>query len=449
MTWLHDRTKDLLSRIDEAKAKRAFPFFREFENVGSRVKVGNGSFINFTSNDYLGLSQDKRLIQEAVEATEHYGTGLGSARPQATTKEHLELERRLAQWMGRQSCTVFTTGYQSIVGTISPFLDDDVTIILDRLNHASIMDAMLLGQGEHPDLEVRLFKHNNMKSLDKVLKSAANDKKMVVVEGLYSVDGDFGKLDDIVDLCKQHGAVLVVDDAHGLGTLGPTGRGVAEKFGVLDEIDLILGTFSKSFGGVGGFSLGDRELMDYIKLSARAFMFSASLPVSQVVAATKALDIIENEPEHRNRLRDNAQFFRDGLVELGFDLGQSHTHITPIMIRDEVKTLTFGAYLFYGGEIIMMPFVAPGVPPGTERLRCNVTSSHTRSEMGYALEALAKIGHMLEVIPVETRTPASDLQRGLWLAEHKLRGLRQGGLRFVAAELDRAREKFQQWQRGY
>lgn len=449
MTWLHERTRDLLARVDEAKSKKAFPFFKAFENVGSRVKVGAGSFINFTSNDYLGLSQDKRLIKAMVEATEHYGTGLGSARPQATTTQHLELEGRLARWLGRQSCTVFTTGYQSLVGTIVPFLDDDVTIILDRLNHASIMDSMMLGLGEHPDLEVRLFKHNNMKSLQKVLKTAQNDKKLVVVEGLYSVDGDYGKLDDIVDLCKKHDARLVVDDAHGLGTLGPTGRGVAEKFGVLDEVDLLIGTFSKSFGGVGGFSLGDRELMDYIKLSARAFMFSASAPVGQITAATKALDIIETEPEHRERLAENAKFFRDGLVELGFDLGPSETHITPIMIRDEVKTLTFGAYLYHGGSVIMMPFIAPGVPPGTERLRCNVTSAHTKSEMGYALEALAKIGHMLEVIPVETRTPASDLQRGLWYAEHKLRSLRQGGLSFVAAELERAREKLELWQRGY
>lgn len=449
MTWLHDKTTELLKRVNEAKSKKAFPFFRAFENVGSRVKVGSNSYINFTSNDYLGLSQDKRLIKAAIEATEQYGTGLGSARPQATTVQHLELERRLASWLDRQACCVFTTGYQSIVGTLVPFLDDDVTIILDRLNHASIMDAMMLGLGEHPDLEVRLFKHNRMKSLEKVLKSAANDKKLVVVEGLYSVDGDYGLLDDIVDLCRKYDARLVVDDAHGLGTLGPTGRGVGEKFGVLDEIDLLIGTFSKSFGGVGGFSLGDRDLIDYIKLSARAFMFSASLPVSQVVAATKALDIIETEPHHRATLKENAEFFRAGLVELGFDLGPSETHITPIMIRDEVKTLTFGAYLYYGGDTIMMPFVAPGVPPGTERLRCNVTSAHTRSEMGYTLEALAKIGHMLELIPQETRTPATDLQRGLWLAEHKIRSFRQGGLRFVASELDRAREKLASWQRGY
>jgi glycine C-acetyltransferase len=311
------------------------------------------------------------------------------------------------------------------------------------------MDAMMMGLGEHPDLEVRLFKHNNMKSLDSVLGSAQHEKKMVVVEGLYSVDGDFGKLDDIVDLCRKHGAVLVVDDAHGLGTLGPSGRGVGERCGVLDHIDLLIGTFSKSFGGVGGFTLGDRALIDYMKLSARAFMFSASLPVSQVAAATVALDIIEADPGPRIRLQENAAFFRAGLAELGFDLGPSETHITPIMIRDEVKTLTFGAYLFHGGDVIMMPFVAPGVPPGTERLRCNVSAAHTRAEMGYALEALAKIGHMLEVIPSDTHTAASDVQRGIWLARHKLQGLRQGGLRFLAAELERQRERLQQWQRGY
>lgn len=449
MSWIHDTTTELLNRADEAKANRAFPFFREFENIGSRVKVGDGSYINFTSNDYLGLSQDKRLIKVACDATQKYGTGLGSARLQATTTEHHELENRLARWLGAEAGAVFTTGYSGVVASIAPFLDDDVTIILDRLNHACIMDGMLVGLGEHPDMEVRLFKHNNMKSLEKVLKSSQNEKKMIVVEGLYSVDGDYGKLDQIVELAKKYNAVTIVDDAHGVGSLGPTGRGVAEKFGVLRDVDILIGTFSKSFGGVGGFCVGDQALIDFIKLSARQFMFTASLPVSQVVAATEALNIIESEPEHRQKLVENATFFREGLVDLGFDLGDSETHITPIMVRDELKTLTFGAYLFHGGDTIMMPFIAPGVPPGTERLRCNVTASHSKAEMGYCLEALAKIGHMLEVIPANTRAKASNLERGMWLAEHKLQGLRQGGFKFLSSELKAARERLATWQRGY
>lgn len=449
MSWLHDKTSELLTRIDEAKRNKAFPFFRPLENVGARVKVEGGSYINFTSNDYLGLSRDKRLIKAAVAGMHDYGTGLGSARPQATSVRHRELEERLAKWMGFEACANFTTGYQALVGTLSTFLDDDTTVILDRLNHASIMDGVLLAKGQHPDLEVRFFPHNRMKGLRKALETAEHAKKMVVVEGLYSVDGDLGKLDEIVELCREFDAVLVVDDAHGLGTLGATGRGVGELYGVLEHIDLLIGTFSKSFGGVGGFVLGDRVLIDYMKLTARAFMFSASLPVAQVDAALAALDIIESDFSYMRRLAENQEFFRSGLLELGFDLGESTTHITPIFINDEIKTLTFGAYLFHGAEVIMMPFVAPGVPRGHERLRCNVSAAHTKAEMGYTLEALAQIGQMLEVIPAGRKTRASEVQRGLWFAEHKLRGLQNGGVDYLAREFGEASKKFAAWRRGY
>lgn len=449
MTWLHDKTHELLKRVREAQDKRAFPFFRPMGNVGSRVQIQQKSCINFTSNDYLGLSQDKRLIAAATAGTEQFGTGLGSGRPQATSVRHETLEERLAQWLGREAACVFTTGYQASVGSISAFLDNECTVVLDRLSHASIMDGVFLAQGQYPDLELRTFKHNNMKALEKVLKTAEHGKIMVVVEGLYSVDGDFGRLADTVDLCRKYGAVVVVDDAHGLGTMGRTGRGVAEMQGVLSEVDLLLGTFSKSFGGIGGFVVGDAALVDYIRLSARSFLYSAALPVTQVESALAALDIIENDYSLMRRLEENRDFFRASLLELGFDLGPSETHITPIFVRDEIKTLTFGAYLFHGGDVMMMPFLSPGVPPGTERLRCNVTAAHSKAEMGYALEALAQVGAMLEVIEPRRVTSAPVWQKGLWLAEHKLRSLRQGGLPYAVGEIEEVRRKIQQWQRGY
>jgi glycine C-acetyltransferase len=448
VSWLHEKTKDLLGKVDELKRNKAYPFFRPQENVGPRVKVGAGSYINFTSNDYLGLSRDPRVMRAGIRGIVEFGTGLGSARPQATSIRHDELERRLARWLGYQACVTFTTGYQSLVGTLSAFLDDDVTLVLDRLSHASIMEGMLLARGEHPELEVRFFKHNNMAQLRKCLETAEHDRKMVAVEGYYSVDGDLGRIDEIVALCREHGAVLMVDDAHGLGALGPTGRGVGELFGVKGEIDILIGTFSKSFGGIGGFVCADQDLIDYMKLKARSFMFSATLPVAQVEAAMAALEIIETEPEHLRRLRENGEFFRRGLVDLGFDLGASVGHITPIMLRDQLLTLKFGAYLFHGGEILMMPFISPGVPPGTERLRCNITAAHERSEMAYALEALAKIGEMLDVLPKGARTQASDLQRGLWFARHKLRGLRNAGLPFLRKELSAAGKKASAWLGG-
>jgi 8-amino-7-oxononanoate synthase len=439
LSWLHETSAEILGRIEEAKEAKAWPFFRPQENVGARVKVGNGSYVNFTSNDYLGLSRDPRVMKAGMKGILDYGTGLGSARPQATSVRHEELERRLASWLGYEACMTFTTGYQSLVGTLSAFLDDDVTLILDRLCHASIIEGMFLARGEHPDMEVRFFKHNRMKLLEKCLRTSEYDKKMVVAEGYYSVDGDMGPIDEMADLCRKYGAVLVVDDAHGLGALGPTGRGVGEIFGV--QADILIGTFSKAFGGIGGFVCGDRDLIDYLMLTARAFMFSATLPVSQVEAAIAALDIIETEPQHLRRLHANGDFFRAGLQDLGYDLGDSQGHITPIYLRDEMLTMKFGAYLFHGGDIMMMPFISPGVPPGTERLRCNITASHTRSEMSYALEALAKIGPMLDVLPEGSATRANDLQRFAWLAQHKFRGVQNAGVPYLVNEVTEGAKK--------
>jgi glycine C-acetyltransferase len=399
--------------------------------------VGSGSYLNFQSNDYLGLSQDPRLIRRAIAGTKKFGTGLGSARPQATTIRHEHLERRLAAWTGKQACSVFTTGYQALFGSLQAFSDDDTTLVLDRLCHASIIDGMLVAQGQNPDLEVRFFKHNDVRSLDKALGGANNANKLIVVEGLYSVDGDLTPLPDVVEVARKHGAAILLDDAHGLGTLGPTGRGVAELHGLLGEIDLLIGTFSKSFGAIGGFVCADQVLIDYLKLTARSFMFSASLPLAQVEAATAALDIMQSDPGVFRRLADNGRFFREGLRELGLDIAEASTHLTPIFLRDEILTLKFGAYLFYGAGIMMMPFVAPGVPKGTERLRCNVTAAHTKSDMGYTLEALQKIGTMLDVLPKSASTGAPNLRRASYYMGHKLRALRQGGPAFVMHEIDR------------
>ncbi|MBK6849631.1 MAG: aminotransferase class I/II-fold pyridoxal phosphate-dependent enzyme [Proteobacteria bacterium] len=445
MSWLHDKTTDFLALVQQAKDKQAFPFFRQFENIGPRVKVGRGSYINFTSNDYLGLSQHPSLIRRSIAGTARFGTSLGSSRLQATSVRHEALERRLAQWLGQEACAVFTTGYQALVGVLSSFLDGETTVVLDNLSHASILDGIFLAKGNHPELEVRFIKHNSVRGLRRVLGSAKHKKKLVVVEGLYSVDGDMAPLDEMVAVCREFDAPLMVDDAHGLGTLGPTGRGVGELKGVLGDIDILVGTFSKSFGAVGGFVCADRVLIDYLKLQARSFVYSASLPVGQVEAAMAALDIIERDHSYFRRLEDNAAFFRAGLRELGFDSGQGQAHVTPIMLGDEEKTLTFGAYLFHGAGVIMLPFVYPAVPKGAARLRCNVTAAHSRADMGYALEALAKIGKMLEVLPPTASTSTSDLQRALWLARTKLDGARNAGLGYVAHELGQAGQWVGRW----
>lgn len=439
MSWLHDQTREMNSRVEEAKAKKAFPFFRPFENIGPRVKIGGGSYVNFTSNDYLGLSQHPALIEAACAGTRKYGTGLGSARPQATTDRHLALEAALARWTGYQACAVFTTGYQSLVGVLQAFLDDETTVILDKLSHASIIDGVLMAQGKSPDMEVRFMKHNNVKQLDEMLASASNKKKMVVIEGLYSVDGDLAPLAQMVEVARKHDAVVVLDDAHGLGALGATGRGVCEVAGV-GRVDILIGTFSKSFGTVGGFVCADQPIIDYLKLSARGFLFSASLPLAQVEAAMAALRIIESRHDLFQKLADNARFFRAGLTELGFDLGESSTHISPIFIRDEMQTLTFGAYLFHAAEVVMMPFVAPGVARGQERLRCNVTAVHTEDQMGYTLEALAIIGKMIGVLRPDASTGISNARRIRYLISNKAVGLIKNGLPYLQHEIATMRE---------
>ncbi len=445
MSWLHEKTTEFLERVDEAKENRVYPFFRPFQNMGTRVKVGRKSYINFTSNDYLGLSQDPRLINRAVDAVRRYGTGLGSARPQATSDRHLNLEKRLADWLGFDACCIFTTGYQGMVGVLSIFPDDDTTLALDKLSHACLIDGAYLAQGPNPDLELRFFKHNSAKSLRRILSQSDKKQKMVVVEGLYSVDGDLCPLAEMIEVCREYDAVIVVDDAHGIGTLGPTGRGVAELQGVLGDIDILFGSFSKSFGGIGGFVLADTDIIEYLKLQARSFVYSASLPVAQIEAATTALDIIQSDRSYFRRLEHNRDFFRNGLLELGFNLGDSDTHITPIMVGEDIATLTAGAHLYHGAGVIMMPFIYPGVPLGKARLRCNVTAAHHESDMGYTLEALAVIGQNLDLIPKGSKTRATFFDKSRWVAQSKLRGIQNGGISHVAEEMTEAGTKLTEY----
>lgn len=446
MSWLHDRTRTFLDEVQQAKDLQAFPFFRPFQNIGPRVKIGRGSYINFTSNDYLGLSQHPELIRAAIKGVTAFGTGLGSSRLQATSVRHDALEQGLAKWLGYPSCAVFTTGYQALVGVLSTYLDNETTVILDNYSHASILDGTFLAKGNNPELEVRFFKHNSAKGLERVLSACKRSKKLVVVEGLYSVDGDFAPLDKFLEICRKYDAPLMVDDAHGLGTLGMTGRGVGEIYNVLPEIDILVGTFSKSFGGVGGFVLADRDIIDYMKLQAKSFVYSASLPVPQVEAALAALRIIESDYSYFRRLHDAARYFRQGLLDLGFDLGESdESHITPIMVGDERKALTFGAYLYHGAKVIMLPFIYPGVPKGKARLRCNVTASHSKADLGYTLEALSVIGQQLDIIPKGNKTKSKTWQKALWLAEGKMRGAKNAGIPFVLDELSETSTKVYDW----
>ncbi len=418
MSWLQEQTTELLGRIEEAKSLEVYPYFREFQKVGPRVWIDGKQFINFTSNDYLGLSQDKRLIEAAKRGAEEYGTGLGSSRIQATTDRHVELERRLAEWYGFPACTVFTTGYQSLVGLISTFAAAKSTWILDNLSHASILDGAFLAQGTHgEDLEIRFFRHNSPKGLRRTLRSSEFEKKLVVIEGVYSLDGDMAPLDEFVAAAKEYNAPIIVDDAHGMGTLGATGKGIIEHFGLQpSDVDFLVGTFSKSFGGVGGFVLGEEPLIEYMRNTARSFVFSASLPIPIVEAMLTSLDIMSHDFSLLKRLHENAQMMREGLQTLGFDLGKSNTHIMPIILHDEAKTMEFAAWLRELG-VIMIPILYPAVNHGEERLRCNITAAHTKQDIGVTLEILEFVGKKLGVIPHSRHTNFSTKERVLWATQ--------------------------------
>lgn len=420
MSWLKEHASQFLGRIQEAKSLGVYPYFRQFQSIGPRVQIDGKHYINFTSNDYLGLSQDPRLIEAAKRAAGQYGMGLGSSRVQATSDRHVELERRLAQWFGYPACMVFTTGYQSLVGVLSTFAAPKTTIIMDQLSHASIIDGVRMAQGTlGEELEVRSFRHNSIRGLERVLKSSTHDNKLIVIEGVYSLDGDMAPLDEMVTLAREHNAAIVLDDAHGIGTLGMQGRGVCEHFHV-PRVDFLVGTFSKSFGGVGGFVLAEKELIDFLKNTARSFTFSASLPVPQVEAMIAATDILENDLSYMQRLHRNQHLMREGLLSLGFDLGTSNTHIMPLVLHDEKKTLEFGAWL-YGMGVIMIPILYPAVPPGEERLRCNITAAHTEQDIGITLEIVEYIGKKLGVLPHSSRNPNSRWQRASWIGQEAVK----------------------------
>lgn len=409
MSWIHDKAHAELARIREAKDKQVYPYFRPFESGGLHTTIAGQPIINFSSNDYLGLTNHPKVKEAARAAVDRFACGLSSSRVQATTTAHVELEERLARYFGFESCLLFTTGYQAMVGTIMSFADKDTTLILDNLAHACILDGTFLAAGtpvESP--EVRFFNHNSVRSLERVLNTRERDNAMVLIEGIYSLDGDKANITEIVETCEKHGAVLVLDDAHGSGTLGTHGRGILEEAGLEGRVPIVVSTFSKVFGGIGGVVLGDVDVIDHIKHRARSFLFSASLPVPIVAAASTILGMMEQEgPALVAELHEKAAYFRGRLTEIGFDLGKSNTHIMPVMCHDERKALFMHVALLENG-VMMVPITYPGVKKGEERLRVNITRGHSREDMDKALELLALYGDAFFVLSGEDLGPMED-----------------------------------------
>lgn len=400
MQFLHDKAKAELARINLAKEQQIYPLFREFQAGGIHASIDGKPVINFSSNDYLGLTMHPKVIEAAKKAVDKYAMGLSSSRVQATTDQHVELERRLAKWYGYESCLLFTTGYQAMVGAIMAMADKDTTLVLDAYAHACILDGTFLAAGvPGRQAEVRFFNHNSPKSLERILKTKERKNAIVLVEGIYSLDGDKGHIAEFVEICDRHGAALIVDDAHGTGTLGRRGTGICEELGLTPkQVPVVVSTFSKTFGGIGGILLGDADIVEMVKVSARSFLFSASLPVPIVAAASTILDMLEdNGPALVSELHQKAEYFRGKLVGAGFDLGASNTHIMPVMCREERKALFMHVALLECG-VFMMPIMYPGTKIGEERLRVNITRGHSQEEMDSTLELLKTYGEAFFVL---------------------------------------------------
>ncbi|MCB9455119.1 MAG: pyridoxal phosphate-dependent aminotransferase family protein [Anaerolineaceae bacterium] len=388
-------TDATLKRAKEATEAGIYPYFRALsDSEGSTATFEGKEVIMLGSNNYLGLTTDPRVRQAAIDAIKRYGTSVtGSRFLNGTLELHLELDRRLAKFVGKEAALVFSTGYQTNVGTISAILNRDDFVIVDKDDHASIVDGCIMSQAE-----IKRFRHNSIDSLETVLsKLPAEAGKLVVVDGVYSMGGDIAPLPEIVEVCQRYGARIMVDDAHGMGVTG-AGRGTAAHFGLTDQVDLIMGTFSKSFASIGGFIAGDADVIHFIQHKARALIFSAALPAPNAAAALAALDIMETESHHVENLWDNAEFMRKGFSDLGYNTGNSNTPIIPVITGDDFRTALAWYALIQEG-VYTNPVVPPATPPNGGLLRTSYTATQTKAQLSQALEAFKAVGERLDLIP--------------------------------------------------
>lgn len=360
-----------------------YPYFKALESEQApEVMIEGKKFIMFGSNNYLGLANDPRMKQAAIDAVKKFGTGVAGSRfLNGNTVLHMELERKLAAFKQREAALVYATGYQMNLGVVSALVGKGDFAIVDKLDHASILDGCRLSHGE-----IRRFKHNNMADLEKVLKDIGpNHGKLVIVDGVFSMEGDVAPVPEISKICRKYGARLMVDDAHATGVMGKRGRGTCEHFG-LDhkDVDLVVGTCSKSFASVGGFAVGDENIIHYIQHVSRSMIFSAALPPASVAAISKAIDIIEEEPQRIKKLWDNSAYLMKNFKRMGLNTGETQTPIIPVVIGDNEKTFMLWRMLFDNG-LFTNPVVSPAVPPKRSLLRVVVTATHTREQLDRAL----------------------------------------------------------------
>jgi 8-amino-7-oxononanoate synthase len=382
------------TRAREAQAAGLYPYFTPITEAEDTVVTIHGKTkVMMGSNNYLGLTHHPKVLEAAQAALHKYGSGCtGSRFLNGNLDLHDLLEARLAEFLHKEACLVFSTGYQANLGVVSGLLGKDEVAYLDKLDHASIFDGAAMSKAS-----VVRFNHGDLAGLDKKLSETGRPRgAMVMVDGVFSMEGDIADLPHLVPLAKKHGVALAVDDAHSIGVLGPTGAGTAEHFGLTDEVDLIVGTFSKSLASIGGFVAGAEYIIHYLKHHARPLMFTAALPASNTAGVLAALEILRSEPERRAALWENTRRMANGLKSLGFDIGPSETPIIPVLIGPLEKTLVVWRTLFDAG-VFTNPVVPPAVPPSQCRLRTSVMATHTAEQIDFALEAFAGIAKAVGV----------------------------------------------------
>jgi glycine C-acetyltransferase len=387
--------------LDDLRQRGTYFKLRVLDDEQGPVCTYDGKkVINLASNNYLGLCEHPKLVEAAIEATRKYGVGSGAVRTIAgTMKIHMELEEKIAAFKGVEACVVFQSGFTANAGTVSSILGKEDFIVSDELNHASIIDGARLSRAK-----IKVFRHKDVAHCEEILKEIQNEpgRKLVITDGVFSMDGDIGPVDKLCDVCDRYGAIMMVDDAHASGVLGRNGRGSVDHFQYTQRVDVQVGTLSKAIGALGGYVCGSRDLIEFLYHRARPFLFSTSHPPSVAATCIAAFDLLEQEPERIERLWENTRYFKEQLGAAGFDIGgkttpASETPITPIIVGEGRKAMEFSKALFDEG-VMATGIAFPTVPEGKARIRTIMTSEHTREQIDRALETLSSVGKRMGVL---------------------------------------------------